>query len=45
MMDEMSPLQFTGVQVLQQGEDTNTQITIGDGGLFNQPLQSVVNVL
>jgi len=43
LMDESSPVEFTGVQVLEQGESTTTQITIGDGGLFNQPLQNVVN--
>jgi len=43
MLDEASPVEFTGVQVLQQGESANTAITIGDGGLFNQALQNVVN--
>ena len=43
MMDESSPVEFTGVQVLQQGESQNVAITIGDGGLFNQALQNVVN--
>ena len=43
MMREQSPVMFTGVQVLQQGESQNVAITVGDGGLFNQPLQNVAN--
>lgn len=43
MMDEQSPVEFTGTQVLQQGDSAKAAITIGDGGLFNQPLQNVVN--
>lgn len=43
MLKEDSPVKFEGVQVLQQN-DSSTAITIGDGGLFNQPLQSVINV-
>lgn len=36
-----SPIMFQGVDTLQT--DLETKITIGDGGLFTQPLQSVVN--
>src|SRR5690606_4115174 len=36
-----SPVQFVGVDQLQT--DAGTKITIGDGGLFNQPLQNVTN--
>lgn len=43
MMKEQSPVMFTGVQTLQQGQAANVEITIGDGGLFNQSLQNVVN--
>jgi len=43
MLAEASPVHFTGAQVLQQGENMTTAITIGDGGLFNQPLQNVLN--
>ncbi len=41
MMQNQSPVQFTGVDALQT--DIGTKITIGDGGLFQQPLQSIVN--
>jgi len=41
MMKSKSPFQFMGVDQLQT--DAGTKITIGDGGLFNQPLQSIVN--
>lgn len=41
MMGYQSPLQFMGVDQLQT--DAGTKVTLGDGGLFNQPLQSVVN--
>lgn len=41
MMYNQSPVQFTGVDQLQT--DIGTKITIGDGGLFEQPLQSLVN--
>ena len=41
MMDNQSPVQFTGVDQLQT--DIGTKITIGDGGLFQQPLQNIVN--
>jgi hypothetical protein len=36
-----SPVQFMGVDTLQT--DLNTKITIGDGGLFSQPMQSLTN--
>jgi hypothetical protein len=41
MMGYQSPLQFLGVDQLQT--DAGTKVTLGDGGLFNQPLQNVVN--
>jgi hypothetical protein len=41
MMSRQSPLQFLGVDQLQT--DAGTKITVGDGGLFNQPLQSITN--
>jgi hypothetical protein len=41
MMERQSPLQFMGVDQLQT--DAGTKITVGDGGLFNQPLQNIVN--
>ena len=41
MMDNQSPVQFTGVDQLQT--DIGTKITIGDGGLFQQPLQNIIN--
>lgn len=43
MQDDQSPVEFLGTQVLQQGEPGKIAITIGDGGLFNQTLQNVVN--
>lgn len=39
--EEEAPMQFQGVDTLQT--DLGTKITIGDGGLFSQPQQSVVN--
>ena len=36
-----SPVQFTGVDQLQT--DLNTKVTLGDGGLFNQAFQNIVN--
>jgi len=36
-----SPLMYQGVDTLQT--DLGTKITIGDGGLFSQPVQSVIN--
>jgi hypothetical protein len=41
MMNNQSPVQFTGVDQLQT--DTGVKLTIGDGGLFQQPLQNIVN--
>jgi len=38
---EQSPVMYQGVDTLQT--DLGTKITIGDGGLFSQPEQSVVN--
>lgn len=40
--DAASPVQFQGTDQLQT--DLGTKLTIGDGGLFSQPMQSVVNV-
>jgi hypothetical protein len=42
LFDSDSPLMFQGVDTLQT--ELGTKITIGDGGLFSQPQQSVVNV-
>jgi hypothetical protein len=39
--DHDSPVSFMGVDTLQT--TSGTKITIGDGGLFNQPLQSLTN--
>lgn len=36
-----SPVQFLGVDQLQT--DAGTKLTIGDGGLFSQPLQNILN--
>ena len=41
MFEKESPIQFTGVDILQT--DGGTKITVGDGGLFSQPLQNLVN--
>ena len=41
MMRFQSPLQFLGVDQLET--DTGTKVTLGDGGLFDQPFQSLVN--
>jgi len=38
---DISPIQFQGVDQLQT--DLGTKLTIGDGGLFSQPLQNIVN--
>ena len=38
---DISPVQFVGVDQLQT--DLGTKLTIGDGGLFSQPLQNIVN--
>jgi hypothetical protein len=42
MMARQSPVQFMGVEELKL-DGTGAKLTIGDGGLFNQPLQSLVN--
>jgi hypothetical protein len=42
MMSRQSPMQFMGVEELKL-DGTGAKITIGDGGLFNQPLQQIVN--
>lgn len=42
MMARQSPMQFMGVEELKL-DGTGAKITIGDGGLFNQPLQAIVN--
>lgn len=41
LFDNDSPVQFQGVDTLET--DLNTKITIGDGGLFSQPVQSLIN--
>ncbi len=41
LFENESPIQFLGVDQLQT--DAGTKITIGDGGLFSQPLQNLVN--
>ena len=41
MLRTKSPIQIMGVDSLQT--DTGVKVTIGDGGLFSQPLQSLVN--
>jgi len=43
MMANQSPMSFMGVEELKV-DGTGAKITIGDGGLFQQPMQSVVNV-
>ena len=42
-MEEQSPIEIIGTQVLQSGEPGKIAITVGDGGLFNQPLQNITN--
>lgn len=39
--DSGSPVQFQGADQLET--DLGTKLTIGDGGLFSQPMQNVVN--
>jgi hypothetical protein len=39
--DSASPVQFQGTDQLQTG--LGTKLTIGDGGLFSQPMQQVIN--
>lgn len=41
LFENEAPIQFLGVDQLQT--DAGTKITIGDGGLFSQPLQNLVN--
>jgi len=41
LFENESPIQFLGVDQLQT--DAGTKLTIGDGGLFQQPLQNVLN--
>ena len=41
MFDRQSPIQLMGVDSLET--DTGVKVTIGDGGLFSQPLQNLVN--
>jgi hypothetical protein len=41
LFDTQGPAQFLGVDTLQT--DAGTKITIGDGGLFSQPLQYLTN--
>lgn len=40
--DAASPVQFQGTDQLQT--DLGTKLTIGDGGLFSQPMQRLINV-
>jgi len=40
--DAASPVQFQGTDQLQT--DLGTKLTIGDGGLFSQPMQAILNV-
>jgi hypothetical protein len=42
MMKRQSPLQFMGVEELKL-DGTGARLTIGDGGLFNQPMQAIIN--
>jgi len=39
--DTASPVQFQGLDQLET--DLGTKLTIGDGGLFSQPMQSIIN--
>lgn len=41
MMNQRSPVQFVGADTLNTG--AGVKVTVGDGGLFNQPLQSITN--
>ena len=43
MMANQSPMSFMGLEELKV-DGSGAKITIGDGGLFQQPMQSVVNV-
>ncbi|MHA1969233.1 MAG: hypothetical protein ACW964_15715, partial [Candidatus Hodarchaeales archaeon] len=41
LFENESPVEFKGVDTLETG--SGNKITIGDGGLFSQPLQNVLN--
>jgi hypothetical protein len=41
LFDNMSPITFAGVDQLTTDQDT--KLTIGDGGLFSQPMQNLAN--
>ena len=41
LFENEAPIMFQGVDTLQT--DGGTKITLGDGGLFSQPLQNIVN--
>lgn len=41
LFNNESPVQVIGVDTMET--DNGTKVTIGDGGLFNQPLQNLVN--
>jgi hypothetical protein len=41
LFENESPVQFLGVDTLQT--DSGTKITLGDGGLFSQALQNLIN--
>ena len=41
LFEQEAPIMIPGVDVLET--DAGTKITIGDGGLFSQPLQNIVN--
>lgn len=41
LFENESPVQFLGVDQLET--DSGTKITIGDGGLFSQPIQNILN--
>ena len=41
LFDNMSPITFAGVDQITTDQDT--KLTIGDGGLFSQPMQNLAN--
>ena len=41
LFEDAEPAMFNGVDQLQT--DSGMKLTVGDGGLFNQPFQSIVN--
>lgn len=41
LFEDDMPVQFQGLDTLQTG--LGTKLTIGDGGLFSQPMQSMIN--